>query len=51
VNRLTRLTSRAIAACLPLVMLLASAATLGAQGAGAQRVLGRDDITLYGLGL
>src|SRR6185503_5524672 len=35
----------------PLVMLLASAATLGAQGAGAQRVLGREDITLYGLGL
>lgn len=50
-NRLTRLTSRTIAACLPLLVLLAGASPLRAQGAGAQRVLGREDITLYGIGL
>ena len=50
-KRLATLSLRMIAACVPLAAILASSVPLRAQAPAAQRVLGREDITLYGLGL
>jgi hypothetical protein len=51
-SRLARLSAAVLSAWLPVVLLIGSAAPVHAQSAPAQpRVLGRDDILLYGLGV
>ncbi|HMC78364.1 MAG TPA: CARDB domain-containing protein, partial [Vicinamibacterales bacterium] len=49
-SRINRIASRWIAACVPVLLLAWSATALQAQSA-PQRVLGRDEILLYGIGL